>query len=205
LKQNWRNDAAWLEQEFPQEFGPPAKAHSPEVPDEEVNTGLRAPLPSVIAPGPSQSAPESSQSVLEVPAALPPIPPLPASWWQSLMYGSPDAMLSATDATRAMHLIAQALLVERGPSEFSEGVRVAALRKLLEAHFGAAQAWRAMNELWRAAPVSPGASQPNEDQSRCTPGVWDCPRSMPVWRREFHQEKSTEQQLLEGIGGWCGS
>jgi hypothetical protein len=76
-----------------------------------------------------------------------------------------------------MHLIAQALGVERGPSEFSEGVRVAALRKLLEAHFGAAQAWQAMNELWRSAPASPGVLEVNVDQSHCTPGAWECPRS----------------------------
>jgi hypothetical protein len=28
--------------------------------------------------------------------------------------------------------------------------------------------------------------------------------AMPAWRREFHQEISNEQRLLEGIGGWCG-
>jgi hypothetical protein len=25
-----------------------------------------------------------------------------------------------------------------------------------------------------------------------------------AWRREFHQQVSGEQRLLEGIGGWCG-
>ena len=52
-------------------------------------------------------------------------------------------MLSATDATRAMHLIAQALGKNSGPSEFSEGVRGVALRKIVDECFGAAQAWRA--------------------------------------------------------------
>jgi hypothetical protein len=142
LKQDsWRNDAKWLEENCPDEFGPPR------LPISESLGSLPAPL-SVPVQELVVIAPESPQSVPEVPPALSPIPPLPASWWQGLLYGSPDAMLSAADATRAMHLIAQALLVERGLSEFSEGVRVVALRKLLEAHFGAAQAWQAMHGLW---------------------------------------------------------
>jgi hypothetical protein len=133
----------------------------------------------------------------------PSLPTLSAQWWQSFLYGSRDALLSAGDATRAMHLIAQVLFVERGPSEFSEGVCVVALCKLLEAHFGGAQAWQAMHGLWRSAPTSLGASQPNIDQSHCTPGVWECPRSMQSWRRDFHQEVSDDRRLLESMGGWA--
>jgi len=44
----------------------------------------------------------------------------------------------------------------------------------------------------------------NEDQSHCSPGLKGCPRSMPAWRREFHQEISNEQRLLESMGAWCG-
>ena len=55
------------------------------------------------------------------------------------------------------------------------------------ATFGAAEAWSVMNELWRGAPASPGAAVPNSDQSRFSPGVWEIPRSMPIWRREFYQ------------------
>jgi hypothetical protein len=205
LKSCWRDDAAFLEQEFPEEFGPSPKAHSPEVPAEVMSTGLRASLPpSVITPGPSQSALESAQSVPEVLPAPPPIPPLPASWWQGLLYGSPDAMLSAADATSAMHLIAQALGVNSGPSEFSEGVRGAALRKLLEAHFGAAQAWRAMNELWRSASPSPGAPSPNQDQSQMTPGSWPVSREQPRWVREFHDPGGVERDWMIENGLWCG-
>ena len=30
------------------------------------------------------------------------------------------------------------------------------------------------------------------------------PPSVPAWRREFHQEFSHKQRLLESLGGWCG-
>jgi hypothetical protein len=56
----------------------------------------------------------------------------------------------------------------------------------------------------RAAPASPSAPIPNADQSHCSPGLKDCPRSIPAWRREFHQEISNEQRLLESMGAWCG-
>jgi hypothetical protein len=60
--------------------------------------------------------------------------------------------------------------------------------------FGA-KVWDVVNKLWRAAPPSPGAPQPNEDQSRLTPGLSACPRSVPAWRQEFHQEYNHEQRL----------
>jgi len=78
------------------------------------------------------------------------------------------------------------------------------LRKLLRERFGPSKVEQTMATLWRTAPSIPGAPSPNEDQSHYTPGVSESPRSMPAWRREFHQEISTEQRLLEGIGGWCG-
>jgi len=40
---------------------------------------------------------------------------------------------------------------------------------------------------------------------RMLSGVRGCPRSIPAWRREFHQEISNEQRLLESIGGWPGA
>jgi hypothetical protein len=102
-----------------------------------------------------------------------------------------------------MSLVAGELGKDLDVIEFTESIPVNALRKVLDARFGAG-AWPAMNKLWRSAPASPGAPQPNEDQSRLTPGVRDCPRSMPAWRREFHQEFSHEQRLLESMGGCCG-
>ena len=87
--------------------------------------------------------------------------------------------------------------------EFPDSVRVNTLRKMLDQQFGA-KVWDVMDMLLRAAPPSPGAPTPNEDQSHCSLGVQDCPRSMLARRREFHREVGNEQQLLEGIGDWCG-
>ena len=50
--------------------------------------------------------------------------------------------------------------------KFTESVRVNALRKIMAQCFGTTEAWQAMNKLWRAAPASPRAPQPSEDQSR---------------------------------------
>jgi hypothetical protein len=155
-------------------------------------------------PQPLPIAPGFPQSVQEVPSVTPSITLLPSGWWQALLYGSRDAMLSAVDVNIALQLVARKLGKDSDVAEFSGSVRVNTLRKTLDERFGAAQTWRVMNELWRAAPGSLGAPEANVNQSYCTPGVWECPRSMPAWRREFHQEVSDEQRLLESLGGWCG-
>ena len=95
-------------------------------------------------------------------------------------------------------------LLERMQATRVPALRGGELRKLLGERFGHAEAEQTMAGLWRAASVEPGALQSNEDPSRLTPGVRDCPRSMPAWRREFHQEISNQQRLLESMGGWCG-
>jgi hypothetical protein len=112
-------------------------------------------------------------------------------------------MLSPGDANTALRLVARELAKDLDVIEFTDSVRVNALRKVLSERFGA-KAWDVTNKLWRAAPASPDAPIPHEDQSHCSPGVRDCPRSMPAWRREFHPEISNEQRLLESTGGWCG-
>ena len=129
--------------------------------------------------------------------------PLPSAFWQALFYGSRDALLSSRDANTALCLVAFELGKDSDVVQFSDSVRVNTLRKMLDQQFGA-KVWNVMNKLWRAAPASPGAAIPNEDQSQASPGVKDCPRSMPALRREFHQEISNEQRLLEPMGGWCG-
>jgi hypothetical protein len=102
-----------------------------------------------------------------------------------------------------LHLISDKLALPIIQGETLGVLRAGELRKTLRSRFGAREAERA-NELWRSAPASPGAPMPNIDQGRCTSGVWECPRSIPASRRDFPQEKSTEQQLLGPIGGWCG-
>ena len=154
-------------------------------------------------PQPLANVPKSPQGA---PAALPPvssIPLLESAFWQNVLHGSRDAMISPKYAASAVRLIARELGKDSDVVQYSESVRVATLRKMLEAQFGA-KVWDVMNKLWRATSASPGAPAPNEDQSHCSPGVQDCPRSMPSWRREFYSEASDEQRLLEGIGGWCG-
>jgi hypothetical protein len=150
-----------------------------------------------IAPGSSQSAPEA------LPAPSPPTPPLASAFWQALLYGSPDALVPAIDANTALRLVAHKLSTQYNGADFTETVRVDALRKALLSRFGA-KAWDVMNKLQRGAPASADAPAPNEDQSHCSSGVRDCPRTMPAWRREFHQEASNERRLLESMGGWCG-
>ena len=74
--------------------------------------------------------------------------------------------------------------------EFPDSVRVNTLRKMLDQQFGA-KVWDVMDMLLRAAPPSPGAPTPNEDQSHCSLGVQDCPRSMPAWRRDSIERSVT--------------
>ena len=111
-------------------------------------------------------------------------------------------MLSPGDVNTALRLVARELGKDLDLIEFTESLRVNTLRKMLDGW--GAEVWHVINRLWRAAPASPDAPTPNEDQSHCYPGVKDCPRSMLAWRREFHQEISNEQRLLESMGGWCG-
>jgi hypothetical protein len=193
----WRVLAKQLEEEFPEEFvdsklgsnGASADPqHGVELPASKVVGSSPAVLSPPIAPGSSQTAYEA----------------LPDSFWRTVLYGSRDAMLPTQDANIAVRLVARELGLSSDLSLFTESVRVNTLRTTLDKRFGAAAAWRVMNELWRSAPASPGAPQPNGDQSHCSPGVLECPRSMPAWRLEFHQEVSNEQRLLESFGGWCG-
>jgi hypothetical protein len=190
LKGSWRDDARILEKLHPEDFGPSRNQPS------EIDG-------SKVEPQSVANAPESPQSV---PAALqaPSPTPLASVFWQALLYGSPDALLSPRDANTALRLVARELSVEASVfGELSESIRVNTLRKMLGERFGA-KVWDCVNKLWRAAPASPGAPVPNEDQSQASPGVRDCLRSMPAWRREFHPKISNQQRLLEGIGGWGG-
>jgi hypothetical protein len=207
-KDSWRDDARFLEELYPEDFGPPRnQPSSAPCVESSLCSGLvdsASRKETQCPPG----DPESSQSAPQSVSAPPPIPelaPLPAAFWRALLYGSPDALLATAEATLATRLVAQALGV---PSvdlpEFTESIRAGQFRRGLRESFGDAQAEQAMAALWRNAPASPGSPQPNEDESRLTPGVRDCPRTMPAWRRGFHLEVCNEQRLLEGIGGWSG-
>jgi hypothetical protein len=208
-KGGWRADAKWLEQNC-EEYRQPGKGEVSNTTN-ETGSSINCPNPEPVNETPTgelqplANAPESPQSA---PAALPAVPSIPlleSAFWQKVLHGSRDVLLSPRDANTALGLVARELSVEANVlGKFSESVRVSTLRKMLGERFGA-KVWDVMNKLWRAAPASPGAPVPNEDQSQASPGVRDCLRSMPAWRREFHQEFSHEQRFLEEIGGWPGN
>jgi hypothetical protein len=81
------------------------------------------------------------------------------------LHGSPDALVSPGDANTALRLVANELLTHCTKTDFTGTIRVSALRKALLSRFGV-KVWDVMNKLWRAAPASPDAPQPSEDQSR---------------------------------------
>ena len=43
-----------------------------------------------------------------------PIPPLPNAFWQSLLFGNPDSLVSSSNATQALHLVSDNLAVPIG-------------------------------------------------------------------------------------------
>jgi hypothetical protein len=206
-KGGWRGAAKCLEENFPEDFREPIAVLGAQ-PSCETGSPTNSPNsepanePPTGKLQPFANAPESPESALAALSAPSPIP-LASAFWQSLLFGNPDALVSSSDATRAIALVSDKLGVVL-IVETIERMRAGQLRKMLGERFGP-NVWDVMNRLWRAAPASPDAPIPHEDQSHCSPGVRDCPRSMPAWRREFHQEVSNEQRMLEGIGGWPGS
>jgi hypothetical protein len=206
-KEGWRASAKWLEQNCEQ-YRQPGKGEVSNVTNEtgssiKCSNSEPANEPTTGELQPFANAPESPESALAALSAPSPIP-LASAFWQALLYGSRDALVSPTDANTAQRLVACELAKDSDVVEFTDSVRVNTLRKMLDARFGAAEAWQAMNKLWRNAPASSGVPAPNEEVSQASPGVRDCPPSMPAWCREFHQEITNEQRLLESMGGWCG-
>ena len=208
----WRASARWLEEnceEFREAKAVPRSEQAPH--PEGVSSGqesssaeLRAGVPTLQLQGPC-IAPGCPQSSAKALPASPPIQALESAFWQGLLYGNPDALIPGSDATRALQLVSDKLGIRTVTSETLGTLRAGQLRKLLRQRFGPLQVEEALAALWRIAPASPSAPISNEDQSHCTPGVRECPRSTPAWRREFHREISPEQRLLESIGGWSGS
>src|SRR5215470_11571912 len=76
--------------------------------------------------------------------------------------------------------VASELSTHCNGADFIETVRAVALRKAFLSPFGA-KVWDVMNKLWRAAPASPGAPQPSEDQGQLPPGLLPVGRSQPPW------------------------
>jgi hypothetical protein len=143
-------------------------------------------------------APESPQSVREaLPAPSPPTPPLASAFWQALLYGSPDALVSPSEANTALRLVASELSTDLDVIEFTESIR-----GQHAARFGAG-AWPAMNKVWRSALASPGAPRPS-DHSQLSPGPLPVGRSQPRWIRELNESGGLEREWLIKKGLWCG-
>jgi hypothetical protein len=196
-KGGWRADAKWLEKNFPQDFGE-AKAAPRAEPSYQTRSSINCSNSEPANDTPTVEPPQDAPAALPAPSPI----PLASAFWQALLYGSRDTLVSPRDANTALRLVAFELGKDLDVIEFTESLRVNTLRKMLDGW--GVEVWHVMNRLWRAAPASPGAPIPNADQSHCSPGARDCPRSMPTWRRGFHQEISNEQRLLESMGGWCG-
>jgi hypothetical protein len=203
LKHSWRVDAKWLEKHYPEEFGPPQSAQLPALP-REITHEVIGETKRETTPTSTDICSNASPAIPAPAHAPPPITPLSSAFWQGLLFGSPDSLIPGADATHALHLVADKVGSAIEAGEPIASIRAGLLRKEFHRRFGLAVAERALVTLWRAAPASAGAPEANVNQSHCTPGVSECPRSMPTWRREFQQEVSNEQWLLESMGGWCG-
>jgi hypothetical protein len=204
-QEGWRASAKWLEQNC-EEYRQPRNGEVSNATNgtrSSINCLNSEPANEMPTVEPIVGAPELPQSAREALPAPSPIP-LASAFWQSLLFGNPDSLVSSFDATRALQLVSDKLGVPIADGETISTMRAGQLRKLLRDRFGPADAEQTTAALWRAASASPGASTPNEDQSQVSPGIKDCPRDMPAWRREFHQEINNGQRLLESMGGWCG-
>jgi hypothetical protein len=127
---------------------------------------------------------------------------LPSSFWQAVLYGSPDSLFSAADATRALQQVAAKIGVQSLEGETLGALRAGVLRKMLRDRFGPTAAESAFFSLWRSAPTGPDVPQPNEDQSRLPPGPFPVGRAQLAWIRNLHDPDRCEHEWLldHGIG-----
>jgi hypothetical protein len=209
LKHSWRDDAKWLEENFAEDFGEPKPEQKVELLPaiHAASSDICHSFPgqeSAHTPSRPPSVPGSSRSSSQTVLSPVPVPPLPSSFWQTVLSGNPDSLVSGSDATRALYLLSDKLGIAIVQGEGIETLRAGAFRKLLRDRFGGQKAELTMNELWRSAPASPGAPVPNADQSHCSPGVWECPRSMPAWRQEMSEPGVAERDWQIENGCWCG-
>jgi|SRR6516225_1445695 len=143
--------------------------------------------------------PQSTPAVLPAPSLI----PLASAFWQALLYGSPDALVSPGDANTALRSVASELGKDLDVIGFTASIRVNTLRKVLSERFVAA-AWQTMSSLWRSAPASPGAPQPSEDQSQLPPGPLPVGRNQPRWTTESNDAGGAKREWLTENGLWCG-
>jgi hypothetical protein len=213
---SWREDARWLEQnceEFRVDGGRYDRATrstdrssidmKPSLSPIDTEPANETPA---VGPQPLQSAPESPQSASEalpIPLPIPEVPLLASGFWQALLCGSRESIICSGDANVALRLVARQLGTDSDLAEFTESIRIHSLRQALTRRFGAA-AWRVMNELWRSAPATPGASAPNENQNGGSPGARLDSRQVPQWIGDLHDPDRIEVERQRDLGiGRC--
>jgi hypothetical protein len=153
------------------------------------------------------NAPGSTQNDSETQAASPPVqalPSLPSAFWRGLLFGSPDSLIGGADATSALRLMAEGIGVAIATNETIATLRAGQLRQLLRNKFGPVMAEETMTGLWRSAPSTPGAPQPNLDQSELPPGSWSDSRQVPRWVQELNEPGGPERDWLIENGMWAG-
>jgi hypothetical protein len=201
-KGGWRASAKWLEENC-EEFRQPGNGEVSNAANGTSslvscsNSGEPANERPTVEPQAVVGAPESPQSALAALSAPSPIP-LASAFWQSLLFGNPDALVSSSDATRAIVLVSDKLAIPIGNSETIGTLRAGQLRKMLGKRFGP-NVWDVMKVLWRSAPASPGAPQAAADQSQLAPGPLPADRR---WIRDLHDPDRIEREWLldHGIG-----
>jgi hypothetical protein len=207
-KGGWRGAAKWLEENFPEDFKEPIAAPLAQ-PSCGTGSSISCPNSEPLNQTPTverQPLPNTSESPQSVPAALPapsPIPPLSNAFWQALLFGNPDSLVSSSDATRAIALVSNKLGVRVADGETVSPMRAGQLRRLFRDRFGPADAEQTTAALWRSAPASPGAPQPS-DQSQLPPGPLPIRRSQPRWIRELNEAGGAEREWLTENRLWCG-
>ncbi len=205
LKQDsWRDNAKWLEENCPEEFGPSQSQPSSAPCVERSLCSGRLDSVSREETQCTPVAPELSQDAPEMLPAPLPTPLLESGFWQRILFGNPDSLVSGSEATRALQLVSDKLGIGRVEDQTIETLRATQLRKLLHSRFGPSQAERIMNELWRSAPVSPGAPMPNVDQSQMAPGSWPVGQDQPWWVQELNEPGIPERDWRIENGLWCG-
>jgi hypothetical protein len=219
-KGGWRACARWLEQNCEEFRDPPSARYGvthngqsvsraapssghegadPTLPDYgERNCPNPEPANETVESQGSLDAPEFSENACEALSAPLPIPPPSSAFWQSLLFGNPDALVSGSDATRAIVLVSDKLGIPIGEGETIGTLRAGQLRKMLGERFGP-NVWDVMNKLWRSAPASSGAPQPNVDQSDLPPGLNQI-ADQPRWVRDLHDPVRVEREWLRDLG-----
>jgi hypothetical protein len=95
LKGSWRDDAKWLEENFPEDYAAP-KTRAASRP----SCGTRSldNCEARVEPQPLANAPESPQSASATLSVVSSIPLLKSAFWQNVLHGSRDALVSPADA-----------------------------------------------------------------------------------------------------------